>query len=231
MKFSFTRLKKQFPYFLLLMVTIVLVSEWGLIPLYGSSLFQSRPPIQYLTDPSVTDFIRTKTQINISGFTLMESQKPFATMVGLPNSPYLTISSSLYNNFSQPELHYVLLHESGHFILHHTYREALTIIALALSGSIPIYYLRIGKRMKVLSCVILGIFLGLVSIQHNRRCEYEADRFAATHLGNEIEGMITATEKFKAAYNGPAGDSLLRILFYSGVPHGERIKIAQEYKK
>lgn len=231
MKFSLARLKKRFPYLLLLVVIIVLVSEWGLIPLYGSSLFRHKPPIRRLTDLSVTDFIRAKTQVNVSSFMLMESQKPFATMVGLPNSPYLTISSSLYNNFSQPELHYVLLHESGHFIFHHTYREALVIIALALIGSIPIYYLRMGKKVKVLSCVILGIFLGLVSIQYNREREYEADRFAAANLGSEIEGMITATEKFKAFYDGPTDNSFQRKFLSSGVPYGERIKIAQEYKK
>lgn len=134
----------------------------------------------------------------------------------------MILSKNLFETFTPQELEYVVLHEAGHYKLHHTIR--LTIIQLALL-TIGCVLIALIKSSSVFVATSFGVLFGIIGVQVGRTMEYEADQFSLEKV-SDPSGMISATEKFAHFWKGPKG--LLRWLFYSGVPYEKRIENAKK---
>lgn len=208
--------------YIVFFLILAYVSQWMVINLYLTSLGQKQQVLTEVKDSPLTEVIENKTGLTLNSFRIIASPKLYAVMIGVPNSPYMMLSSRLNQDFTDSEKEYVALHETGHYLLHHSIKEALFFALLFILGCFLI------RKRPWYFIPILGILLGLIYIQFGMRSEYEADHFAVTHI-TDPQGMITATEKFKYQNFPPKDDTGLKWkLLYRSVPYQERIEIAKQ---
>jgi Zn-dependent protease with chaperone function len=180
-----------------------------------------------LEDPVLSDFIEKKTGVIITTFYLVDSDLLFGAMTGIPGKPIVTLSRGLYENFSPEELQYVLLHEAGHYQLSHIIKEAVLQLGILLAAFFLFRFLSYPPPILFSIAIVSAVLLAILSIQVMRSFEWRADAYALKYLDNP-NAMITATQKFKAGWPGPADDTLARFLFYRGVPYSQRIQHASD---
>ena len=143
-------------------------------------------------------------------------------MIGVPGRHYMLLSSQLDKEFNGSEKEYVVLHEVGHYLLHHAIREGLFFLVLFVFGCFII------RKKPWYFILMIGIIGGLLYIQVGTRSEYEADHFAVSRMTNPT-GMITATEKFRNGHNPSLNDyGLLWPILYRSTPYHTRIQWAKE---
>lgn len=200
---------------------------WSQINLFISSLGRSKKPITVIQDEKLYKLLVEKTKAKIRTIKISESNLPFGMMIGIPTQPQLILSREVYDNFNKDELEYVVLHEAGHYMLHHSLKELFFGLVFFIVGSFLLSNVS-GLPEGVLLGVIMGIFFGVSMIQIGRMKELEADRYTLERI-SDPEGMITATHKFSDAYkNKSSNNKLVRLLFYRGNPYENRIKMANE---
>ncbi len=215
--------------YLILVLVFGYTAEWVPINLLLTSLGQDKPPVSIIQNDALTRLIQNKTGVKIDTIKISESDRPFGLMIGIPGKPQLVLARGLYDNFSPDEMEYVILHETGHYQLAHTIKEALFGGLLLILG---IYLLKKISRNKLAipSAALLGLILGVVFIQLGKVNELQADQYALERITNP-QGMIAATEKFRS-YHGKKftqnSNPILQWLFYRGNPYDNRIKMAQE---
>ncbi|OGV97596.1 hypothetical protein A2W24_06160 [Microgenomates group bacterium RBG_16_45_19] len=215
------KIKSLSRYFLLFLI-IVAVSQWMVLGLYLTSIGQKQQILTEIKNSPQISLIKSKTGLQLESFRIIASPRLYAVMIGVPGKPYMLLSSRLNQEFTDSEKEYVVLHETGHYLLHHAIKEGIFFVLLFIVGVLIIHH-----RSKYL-IPIVGVILGLLYIQFGSLSEYEADRFTVKHMTNP-QGMITATEKFKNAHFPPLDDSSLKWkLFYRSVPYQDRINIANE---
>lgn len=200
---------------------------WSQINLFISSLGRSKKPITVIQDEKLYKLLIEKTKAKIRTIKISESTLPFGMMIGIPTQPQLILSREVYDNFNKDELEYVVLHEAGHYILHHSLKELLIGLVFLAIGLFFLTNISSFQEGIFLS-VILGMVFGIGMIQVGRMKELEADRYTLERISNP-KGMITATHKFRDAYkNKSSNNALIRYLFYRGNPYENRIKMANE---
>ncbi len=209
--------------YLLFLLTLVLVSQRVVIKNNILRILGKSKPLKTIQDKKLSSFIKSKTGLSISTLKLINDQKPHAAMIGIPGKPVMVMSSGLYDNFTEEEKEYVALHEAGHYQLKHSIKIFIVVFLLFLVGAL---LLSIATELKLFVSVVLGILLGIISIQYQKRTEIEADMFAASRM-NDPNGMISATNKFEKAWGD--NSTFLNFLFNARVPYSERIKIANKY--
>lgn len=215
------KFKPILPYLLLLLI-MGIVSQWMVLSLYFTSFGQKQQILTEIKDSPLINLIKSKTGLQLTSFRIITSPRLYAVMIGLPGKPYMLLSSRVNQEFTNNEKEFVVLHEVGHYLLHHAIKEAIFFIMLFTLGVFVIH-----KRPWFV-VPIVGVLFGLLYIQFGMRSELEADHFAASHM-TDPNGMITATEKFKNAHNPPLDDySLAWKLFYRSVPYHNRVAIANE---
>jgi Zn-dependent protease with chaperone function len=193
-----------------------------MLNLYLSSVGQKQQLFTEIKSSPLIDLIQTKTGLTLSSFRIVASTRMYALMVGLPNKPYMVLSSALNQAFSDSEKEYIVLHESGHYLLRHGMKEAIAFILLYAIGCLII------RKLPFWSIPCIGIMLGLLYIQVGMHNEYEADHFALIHI-TDPQGMITATHKFKAQQFPKIDDhSLTWKLLLRSTPYYERVNMANE---
>jgi Zn-dependent protease with chaperone function len=202
---------------------------WVTIRLWGSSLGKQKQPITVFNDKNISMFIKQKTGINIESMTIAESDRPFAMMVGIPSRPQLILSRYLFSTFSPEALEYVLLHETGHYVLWHTVIEMFAGITFLILGIMILR--RIHQNFRVyFAAVLLGVLFGICMIRLGRIHEYNADGYTLKHISNP-NGMIEATKNFRGYYGmnfTENKNSLVQWLFYRSNPYDNRIKMAEK---
>ncbi len=214
--------KSLFRYPLLFLIIYCTATWMGLV-LYASSIGQQRQPLTKVTDSPLIGLVKDKTGLQLDSFQIAASDRLYGNMVGIPGHPYMMLSSKLNDTFTDSEKEYVVLHEAGHYFLSHTIKESVFGLFLFVIGCFIIHHYR-----KLYLIPIIGIFFGLLCIQYGMVSEKEADRFAVTHI-TDPNGMITATEKFRAAHYPPLDDfSPLWPIFYRSNPYHVRIEMAKE---
>lgn len=215
------RIRIMLPYILLFLI-MGLVSQWMVLSLYLTIIGQKQQVLTEIKESPLIDLIQTKTGLRLESFRIIASPRLYAVMIGVPGKPYMLLSSRLNQEFTDSEKEYVVLHETGHYLLHHAVKESIFFALLFIIGALIIHH-----RSKYL-IPIVGVVLGLLYIQFGSLSEYEADRFTVKRM-TDPQGMISATEKFRAAHSPPLDDSSLRWkLFYRSVPYHDRIAIANE---
>ncbi len=205
---------------LIFVVTFPSVCLWLQIKLLLTSLTPNKKSTTILGDKKLLNMVKTKTGYNLKTIYIINSNRPFGMMSGI-FKPHLILSQKLHQEFNEDETEYVLLHEMGHFLLHHNLKEVVVGIIILVAGATTISYYNIG----LLASTFLSFAFGILMIQVARQYEYQADSYALKRTGNP-KGMITATQKFQQAYSPPR-NKLLDILFYRGNPFANRIKMAK----
>lgn len=206
----------------LLFVVMAIVAQWMVLKLYLTSLGQKQEALTEVIDSPLISLIYEKTGVKLDFFQIIASDRPYAVMFGIPNKPYMMLSSKLNATFNDSEKEYVVLHEIGHYVLNHTIKEVIFFLILFIIGCF------IVRMRKLYVIPIVGIIFGLLYIQYGMVSEKEADRFAVTHI-TDPNGMITSTEKFRSAHYPPLDDySIFWSLLYRSNPYHVRIEMAKE---
>lgn len=158
---------------------------------------------------------------------IMNSEKPFAQMAGLPGNPFMIISKNLYTTFSKDELEYVILHETAHYKYNHTLKELGVFMFSYLTCALIVMLVK-DSFAWIISIPLLTLAITISNIQIARLFEHQADEYAARTMHNP-HGMISATKRFMSFYGTiPPETSRRRKLFYRGTPYSERIRIAEK---
>jgi len=208
--------------YIVFFLILAYVSQWMTINLYLTSLGQKQQGLTEVKDSPLFEVIKSKTGLTLNSFQIIASTKLYAVMIGVPGKPYMMLSSKLNQDFTDSEKEYVVLHETGHYLLHHSIMEALFFALLFILGCFLI------RKRPWYFIPIIGILFGLIYIQFGMRSEYEADHYAVTHI-TDPQGMISATEKFKYQNFPPKDDTGIKWrLLYRSVPYQERIEIAKQ---
>lgn len=208
-------------------VVLVGVTLWSQLNLLWSSLGQEKPPVTVIRDDKISQQIKQKTNVDIGTIKITESDRPFGMMVGIPTKPQLILSRKLYETFTPDEIEYVVLHEAGHYVFWHSVVEVVVGVLLLTVGIVFL-----GKiapfSLSVFSALLLGLAFGVIMIRLGSLYEYQADRYSINKMTN-LQGMITATNKFRAFYEDSYPKSkIVQFMFYRGNPYDNRIKMAEE---
>ena len=220
-------LRESIPIITFSLTFLLLVNRHVFITLI-KSIGASNAAITRRENTELTDYIKTQTGVHIPSFYLIQSDSVFASMTGIPTNPIMTISKGMYDSFSPEELHYIVLHETGHYALWHTVQELLLQCAVIIIAFFVFRSFTHHALIMIAIAAASAMVSGIVMIQITRGWERQADMYALERL-HDPRAMITATRKLAAAWGGPADDSLLRVLFYRGVPYSERIRNAESY--
>jgi Zn-dependent protease with chaperone function len=213
--------------YLALLVVAAGVTFWQQIVLLLSSAPRSRAS-RDLKDPSLLSRIGDVSGLQLTAISIIDSHLPYGLLVGLANHPTMVFSTALYDSFTREEREYVALHEAAHAKFGHNAKEAVVFMISYLLGC-ALLLLFSGTLSWIIAVPLLGIVIGATNIQFARLFELQAERFAVEHVSNP-HAVITATEKFRAAYaaSAPRERSLRRRLFYRAVPYDTRIALAKE---
>ncbi len=190
------------------------------INLYISSIGQKQQLVTKITQSPLIDLVREKTGIKLESIQIVAASKLYGQMIGIPGHPYMILSSKLNDNFTDSEKEYVVLHETGHYIYNHTLREIGFFVVLLIIGIVFL------KNKRIVWAPVVAVVFGLLFIQFATLSEYEADRFAVSHI-SDPNGMITATARFKNDHALVLDDhSLEWKLLYRSTPYHIRVEIA-----
>lgn len=205
-----------------LVLTLVVVSQWQLIPLLVPSLSSDQGVTTKIDDEFIRGVARDKVGVELDSITLVNSERPFAFVTVAAPGAKVFISRVMYEGFEREEMEYVVLHELGHLQLQHQWKEVTWAVGLmmALYGLV----LKLAPRGKrLIGVMIAGAVGGLLLIQIGRGHEYEADRYAVERLDN-TSGAYGATIKLQRFYdaNGKAYDEVWKWL-KRGVPYTIRL--------
>jgi Zn-dependent protease with chaperone function len=215
--------------YLILLVSSAFGVLWMQIRLWISSLGK-RNILSPIPHPDAFQKLIENTGIPMSHIRIVNSDKPYAMMAGLPGNPQMIISKNLYSTFSKDELEYVILHETAHYKYNHTLKELGVFIFSYLFCAL-IFMIVKDSFAWIVSIPLLALAITISNIQIARLFEHQADEYAARKMHNP-HGMISATKRFMAFYgSNPPETSRRRKLFYRGNPYSERIRIAEKELK
>lgn len=211
-----------------LLVLIISFVSWSWMSLYlqASSIRMGKKAIEIIRDKTLLDLIFKKTGLQLASIRISSSTKFWGMMIGLPKFPYMILSRALYENFNKDEVEYVVLHETGHYLLAHSAKLAVLYLSFLSTG-----FVLIANSQSFLVWIGIALIIGMIQIQMSRICEYDADDFTLSHITNP-KGMITATHKFENAYKNfdllrHDEDTFLGRLIYMGIPYNERVRNAE----
>jgi len=212
--------------FLLFGIVLAYTAMWSQTNLFLSSLGQKKSPVTTIQDDNLRELVYSKTGIDIELIKILESDKPFGMMVGIPTKPQLILSRKLYDTFTPDEMEYVVLHEAGHYKLWHSVTELTVGIFLFAVGTLILRKI-IPLQLSLPTALLLGVVFGIFLICMGRLNEYQADNYSLRHMTNP-QGMIAATNKFREFYEDSyPKNKVVQFLFYRGNPYENRIKMAQ----
>lgn len=166
-----------------------------------------------IKDDRILNLIKDKTGLRLSKIKLLDTNKTWAMMAGLPTMPYMVISKDAYENFTKDELQWVLLHEAGHYILWHNAKMiVLHFVFITVGIFIIVQFSNLLDPL--LLSVLLGIFSAILYTQIARKFEYEANYFALSKMDNPtgVENMYEKAEN-KWRKKGIEKDGLFQRLF------------------
>ena len=168
--------------------------------------------------------MRKKTKLPLSIKILDEKNKMIGFMISSPPfKPVMLFSKKLYKSFNDDEMEWVILHESGHYLMLHNLRFIVVQLTLFLTGVYLFYWLKTSFVITVLIFIVLS----LIYIQLAKIFEYQADNYAAKNMDNP-KGMITGNIKMMKVNKGLFRNKILRYLLTIAIPFEERIEIAKK---
>lgn len=180
-------------------------------------------------DKKILDLIYLKTGLRLPHFWVYDTHDFWGLMAGIPGRPQMFLSTYALNNFSDDELDWLLLHESGHYVLGHTIKEAIYQSILIAVGVFALWQFN-----TIYLAIALGLLLGVMGVQMGKHHEYEAEMYALSRVTNP-QGMIHSGERGVRKWYKNRGivGSLLRKLFnrWEATMHYHRIGMAKHELK
>lgn len=165
-----------------------------------------------------------KTGLKMTIKTMPEKNKMIGFMVSSkPFPPVMIFSERLYAGLNNDEFEWVALHESGHYLMWHNLKLALTQLSILFIGMIIINFL----QNILLTPPLPAFLLGYVYIQLAKIFEYQADYYAVSNMDNP-NGMITGNIKMSKVNERLMGGNSFRQSLIIAVSPQERIKMAEE---
>lgn len=166
--------------------------------------------------------MREKTKLSLSIKIMDEKEKMIGFMVSSPPfKPLMLFSERLYKAFTDDEMQWVILHESGHYLMWHNLKFALSQIFLF----ILVVYLLIKLNVGFILSLLLLTISAVIYIQIAKLFELQTDTYAAKNMDNP-KGMITGNIKMRDANKGFLSNPIMKHLLTIAIPYEERIRIA-----
>ena len=212
--------------YIIILVTSFAYWQWISLYLFATSIQKGRDVMEIVKDKKLLDLIIRKAKLHLSCIRISSSSKLWGMMIGLPKLPLMFLSRPVYETFTEDELEYVILHETGHYVLSHSTKLAVLYFSLLGMG-----FAAVSNSDNPFFWIIIAVIIGGIQLQISRLCEHDADSFALRHIANP-KGMITATRKFEKSYRDlkwlhHSEDTLLSRLMYMGIPYNERVRSAE----
>lgn len=153
-----------------------------------------KPTSTDIKDEKILDLVKNKTGLKLSKIRLMDTDKVWGMMAGMPPKPYMVISKDAYENMARDELQWVILHEAGHWVLGHNIKMALLQAVFVLVG---LFILQNNTYISPLILApMLGVLLAIIHTQIARLFEYQANGFALARMDNP-KGLENILERAK----------------------------------
>ena len=174
-----------------------------------------------LKDKKLSDLIRTKVGFKLNHILVLESDKLYGGMTGIPGKPLMILSEAILKELNKDELEYVILHEAAHFKYHHPIILGILQIFLVLTG---LYFVQFTTTFVA---IFTGILFSFIYIQISRVTERQAENFAASNM-NDPKGMLTAVNKFEKSWAKSPHLKLKKFLSWN-ISYEEKRSIAKKY--
>lgn len=166
--------------------------------------------------------MKEKTKLNLYIKIMDEKDKMIGFMVSSPPfKPLMLFSEKLHKAFTDDEMQWVILHESGHYLMWHNLKFALSQILIFIF----VVYFFIKFNLSFLLLMLLLTISAVIYIQIAKMFEYQADTYAAKNMDNP-RGMISGNIKMRDANKGFLSNAIMKHLLTIAVPYEERIKLA-----
>lgn len=214
-------------------------------------LFNKYTPIE---NRELTDSLRrilSKGGLKSSGFfkedTSRQTKKENAFLAGLGKTRRVVLGDNLLENMRIPEIESIIAHEVGHYRHQHIWKN----IALGTLQQVLVFFL-VGVLMKELFppflssvranmgllpvfFILMGGVSGFLFTPLNQaisRCfERKADLYALQTIKNPEDFMTALAGLADRNLSNAYPDWWIKILFYSHPPIGERLHMAEIFKK
>lgn len=169
------------------------------------SIFLKRPELLGIEDDKNKAFasiIKDKAGLkNLKEIRIYDTDSFYGFMTGLPNMPIMAISKKAYVELNKDAMEWLLLHESAHHILRHSFKLAMMQISLAITGIIILMNTK-SLFWTIVGIIFLALTFAIIAIQVAKRHEYEANTFAVKRMTNP-KGMEDAALSLIKTYYRP----------------------------
>jgi STE24 endopeptidase len=234
-----------------LAMAVVSVIFATLFPVVIFPIFNRYTPIEEKELTESLEKILNRGGLKSSGFYMedmsRQTKKENAFLAGLGRTRRVVLGDNLLRNMSVPEIESIIAHEVGHYKHKHIWKQmaAGTVQHLAvfflLDISMRAYSISFleSTRANLALFPVFAVFLGGVSgilfgpLNHwlSREFEKQADRYTLS--------SIPHPQSFSTALAGLANRNLsnaypvwwVKLLFYSHPPIGERLLMADDWKR
>jgi len=222
-----------------------------LFPVVIFPLFNTYTPIKDRELTDSLDKILKKGGLKSSGFFMedmsRQTKKENAFLAGLGRTRRVILGDNLLENMSLPEIESIIAHEVGHFKHKHIWKQMalgtiqqLSVFFLLdfLMGELSVSFLQSTRAnltllpiFVILAGGISGVFASPINLWLSRHFEKQADLYALTNvpdshaLARALAGL--ADRNLSNAY--PSW--WVKMFFYSHPPIGERLLLAERWKK
>jgi len=190
--------------------------------LFGNLIKPKKNKITPFENKKLLLKMREKTKLPLSIKIMDEKDKMIGFMVSSPPfKPLMLFSEKLHNSFTDDEMQWVILHESGHYLMWHNLKFALSQILIFLF----VVYFSIKFAWNFLLLMLFLTVSAIIYIQNAKLFEYQADTYAAKNMDNP-RGMVSGNIKMRDANKGFLSNPIMKHLLTIAVPYEERIRIA-----
>jgi len=207
--------------YLIFLTIFVVLADWSQIWLFVEPLIKPSVKKIKLKNKEILRTIKEKSGLHLNSIIVIESEKMYGGMSGIPGRPQMILSSKLIKTLDKGELEYVLLHEAAHFKYSHPVILGISQIALIGLG---IYLVR---EASFIITAIIGVTFGLFFIQIARITERAAENFSASHM-SDPKYMLGAVNKFEKEWSNISLPKLRKLLSWN-ISYKEKRKIAMKY--
>lgn len=175
-----------------------------------------------------------------------KTKKANAAVVGIGKSRRVILADTLINDFSEGQVISVCAHEFGHHKLYHMPKHIVLGVVAAATGffilntvmsGITMYFNATGISDFLVfpSFIFVLSFLSLISMPlyawYSRRLENEADLYAIKITGDPDAFISVMKNLALKNLSDMAPPKIIKYFFYDHPPIGERISMAENYKK
>ncbi len=222
-----------------------------IFPVVILPIFNKYTPIENKELTDTLERILSEGGLRSSGFfkedMSKQTKKENAFLAGLGKTRRVVLGDNLMENMSVPEIESIIAHEVGHYRKRHIWKN---IVIGTLEGLVAFFILNLVMRsiftqflsstswnltlFPVLVILAGGISIFLFSPFSNalsRYFEKKADRYALESIKDKKAFMTAMAGLADRNLSNAYPEWWVKLLYYSHPPVGERLAMAEDYKK